>query len=152
MSAAFATSPALDFEALSFILLDDVLQGRRMMALILEEGDACVLYLDAHELPSALPILAGLNPQPLPSTAVLLQQLQAEDEDEARAFAELMDEVTAKLAPGDDLTVMRALYWAFEHRAWDLDAAVHAALLAGLRARDYETWLLPQLSIADPDH
>lgn len=149
MPPAFIDSASLCFEPLSFILLDDAETGRRILALVLEEGDACVLHLDAHELPTALPILAGLHPEAVASAEAMLQQLQGEDADEAAACAELMDEVTAKLAPWDELTFMRSLYWAFEHRAWDLDAAVHAALLAGLRAREYETWLLQQLSSQD---
>lgn len=146
MNVAFSQSEALCFEPYRFLWMDDAETGKRLLALVLEHGDECVLYLDDYDLPTPLPIFAALNPVLQDDCEILLKRIAQESETEAQAFADLIEEIASTLAPYDDLTFMRGVCWAFEHQAWDLDAAVHSALLAGDRARECETWMLEQMS------
>lgn len=123
----------LKFEADTYIELDDVITGRRKMALVLAGGD---MYIDdVSSTSTPFPVYQALKPVALGTPMAWGLEVASTHPHLASNYSATHRRLT-EAADVDTLTRGRALYWAYMHRVYDYDRALAAGRAATQAVRE----------------
>ncbi|WP_367126936.1 hypothetical protein [Ralstonia sp. CP] len=114
------------FEPDTLIEIDDTLGGFRKLAIVTGSGDGYIDLID--EDAPAFPAYKALSPMTVGNSLSWGLELIDQDEHQARAFIALQGRLMA--AGIDSLTYTRALYWAYQRRAFGFAEALAAGQAA----------------------
>jgi hypothetical protein len=120
----------------AYIELDDPMTGARRLALVCDTGTEFVDYIDHDSQPTPLAILDVFEPIQWGDCRALANDLLlAGNVDGYKAFSDFLLALCETPAAGDSLTFNRAAKWAYDSRAYSVNDAARAGLVATAEAR-----------------
>ena len=120
----------------AYIELDDPMTGTRRLALVCDTGTEFVDYIDHDAPPTPLAILEVFEPAQWGDCRALANDLLLPgDLAGYEAYSEFLLALCDTPAAGDSLTFNRAAKSAYDARAYNVDDAARAGLIATAEAR-----------------